>query len=249
MTRLTPWGLVHHVPVFISKHRHHNIDYNGERNNKYDNNHDDESLVGLEDSNKKGFSKTILVPWFFRSRMRGVSKTYTATDVKEAIMTKMVVRSKLQDQQQLTKVDSSEQHLLNTTASKRATNTSPSSNEIILNNYDQKYATSSIPLSPQQLNAETLYRAPPQIPTGVAPPLPTHYHFPGSSRSDNDITSVNMNETLHQEPERSNELDARTTELSNRIEELEIILSEYFINTAYLDQLRSRKNTTLSPSN
>lgn len=47
--------------------------------------------------------------------------------------------------------------------------------------------------------------------------------------------------------EELDELKKETIKLSNRMREMEFILSEYFIDTKYLDQLHSRKKLALSP--
>lgn len=251
MTRLTPWGLVHHIPVLLSKNRRHDIDGNDlERSNMYNTRGDEASTSDLssDDENKniakksKGFPNNILIPWFFRSRTRDTNKTYTPTDIKEAILTKMIVRNKLQDQHQLNKMDTPEQYLLTTTASKRPSTSDSPSNELIADTFDHKFATNG---------AETIYRAS-QLSADGAPSLPPQYNTPTGS-SDNDITpvnSVNIGAVRQRQQGRPStiQLDTRTTELSTRVEELELILSEYFINTGYLDQLRSRKGTILSPS-
>lgn len=200
MTRLTPWGLVHHIPVFISKRRHPDLI-----------NPETESMASQ--SKKK---KNVLIPWFFRSRnnRRDNEKIYTSTDVKEAIMTKMLVRNKLEEPGKLSRVDTSELMLLN---SNKKSPTTP------LTNYNN-----------------VLYRAP-QIPSNSAtpPPLPPRHSASGSSMSD-DIVNIPINDGHPSSNDRA------TIELMNRVEELEIILSEYFINTDYLDQLRNRRNNLSS---
>lgn len=208
MTRLTPWGLVHHIPVFFSKHRHSDL-----------NNSDDEESINSGTSSeikakkaKKKLSTTILIPWFFRSRIRGAEKTYTPNDIKESIMTNMIARSQLEEQKgNLNRVDTSELQLLNSSKS---------------------------PSTPPPPTGNVYYRAP-------APPLPPHYTTGSSSGStvSEDIVSIPINDNTATQQATS---DERTVELSNRVEELEIILSEYFINTAYLDQLRNRQTGGLS---
>ncbi|CAO3634990.1 unnamed protein product [Mucor hiemalis] len=208
MTRLTPWGLVHHIPVFFSRHRHADL-----------NNSDDEESINSGTSSeikakkaKKKISSTILIPWFFRSRIRGAEKTYTPNDIKESIMTNMIVRSQLEEQKgNLNRVDTSELQLLNSSKS---------------------------PSTPPPPTGNVYYRAP-------APPLPPHYTTGSSSGStvSEEIVSIPLNDNTATQQAAS---DERTVELSNRVEELEIILSEYFINTAYLDQLRNRQNGGLS---
>lgn len=208
MTRLTPWGLVHHIPVFFSKHRHSDP-----------NNSDDEESINSGTSSeikakkeKKKLSTTISIPWFFRSRIRGAEKTYTPNDIKEPIITNMIARSQLEEQKgNLDRVDTSELQLLNSSKS---------------------------PSTPSPPTGKVYYRAP-------APPLPPHYTTGSSSGStaSEDIVSIPINDNTAMQQATS---DERTMELSNRVEELEIILSEYFINTVYLDQLRNRPTGGLS---
>ncbi len=203
MTRLTPWGLVHHVPVFFSKRRHQEF------------NHYPDNEAHTIDSNKKKTS--ILIPWFFRSRVRGSDKTYTPTDAKEAIMTKMIVRSKLEEQGNLSRIETSELQLLN--------------------------CNRKSPITPLTSTPNNLLYLAPQIPSNSAMPPPLlPRHSTGNSSSSDEVTSIPMNDTYYQQTN-----DERTIELMNRVEELEIILSEYFINTDYLDELRSRRNA-LSPA-
>ncbi|KAI7895870.1 uncharacterized protein EV154DRAFT_412559 [Mucor mucedo] len=202
MTRLTPWGLVHHIPVFISKHRNHDM-----MNKKFIQEEgmyqqDQDTHTSKSDAKKKGFSTSVLIPWFFRSsKLRNSNDSFTSADVKEAIMTQMI------------------------------------------NEDDKQY--NDIPLSPlpRHGTAEIMYQSP-QLPL-QPPALPPHYNTAsGSTSRSDDATQVNQGALLQKQ--QANPWEERTTELSNRVEELEIILSEYFINTAYLDQLRARKSSILS---
>ncbi|KAG2201017.1 hypothetical protein INT47_006561 [Mucor saturninus] len=243
MTRLTPWGLVHHIPVFISKHRNHDM-----MNKKFIQEEgmyqqDQDTHTSKSDAKKKGFSTSVLIPWFFRSsKLRNSNDSFTSADVKEAIMTQMIVRNAtmVPDQtQKLSRVDSTELHLLDT--DKRTSSGTQGGQQ--QNEDDKQY--NDIPLSPlpRHGTAEIMYQSP-QLPL-QPPALPPHYNTASgsTSRSDN-ATQVNQGALLQKQ--QADPWEERTTELSNRVEELEIILSEYFINTAYLDQLRARKSSILS---
>lgn len=251
MTRLTPWGLVHHIPVFISKHSHHNKNSQQEPMFNYNFNHGHRRKSDEENGNgatkkKKNFSDK-LVPWFFRSRLKKSDESITSADVKEVIMTKMIVRSKMQEQEQiqgegkLSRVDSTELRLLDSTRRPDlATNTSSYTN--IDDSYDKTLNKLS---SHQSGDSAEIYYQPPL--SSFPPALPPHANIAGSSRGDDTVAA--SNDALRREQVKTSVLEARTTELSNRVEELEIILSEYFINTTYLDQLRVRRNATIaSPS-
>lgn len=252
MTRLTPWGLVHHIPVFISRHRNHDlmnkkfIQEEGMYHNNQDiNNNNNNNNNNDNDSKKKGFSTSVLIPWFFRSKLRHSSDSFTSADVKEAIMTKMIVRNATlspDQMQKLTRVDSTELHLLDT--DKRTSSGTQGEQPTDYKQYND------IPLSPLPHNGTTeiMYQAP-QLPP-QPPMLPPHYNMASGSTSRNDdLNQVNPTTgALLQEQNNAAQWEAKTTELSNRVEELEIILSEYFINTAYLDQLRARKSSILSHS-
>lgn len=254
MTRLTPWGLVHHIPVFISKHRRHDNNINNQ--NSIYNSSQNGDLGGRTDEEggtikKKGsfYSKT-LIPWFFRSRLRKSDESFTTVDAKEAVMTKMIARSKMQEREQLPKlsrIDSTELQLLDTSRRPEPiTNSSSSTNIDRLgrnDSYEKALKKLSLSTRASADSADILYHAPTLA--NFPPALPPHSTAGGSRGEGNFMDS---NEATRREQLKTIALETRTTELANRVEELEIILSEYFINTAYLDQLRVRRNATVSPS-
>lgn len=254
MTRLTPWGLVHHIPVFISKHRRHDTNINNQ--DSLYNSSQNGDLGGRTDEEggtikKKGsfYSKT-LIPWFFRSRLRKSDESFTTVDAKEAVMTKMIARSKLQEREQLprsSRIDSTELQLLDPSRRPEPiTNSSSSTNIDRLGRNDSyEKALKKLSLSTQTSvdSTDILYVGPTLA--NFPPALPPHSTAGGSRGEGNFMDS---NEAMRREQLKTSALETRTTELANRVEELEIILSEYFINTAYLDQLRVRRNVTISPS-
>lgn len=245
MTRLTPWGLVHHIPVFISRHRKHdmmNKKFIQEENMYQQNEGPNRRAQDPNNTKKKGFSTSVLIPWFFRSSPGSRDKSFTPADVKEAIMTKMIARNATlspDQMQKLTRVDSTELCLLDT--DKRTSSGTQAGHSF----YDKQF--NDVPLLPLSHSGTTeiMYQSPQLSP--LPPALPPHYNTGSSSRSSSRGNGAQLNnDGLLQDQGKANQLEARTTELSNRVEELEIILSEYFINTAYLDELRARKNIMLS---
>ncbi|KAL9539164.1 hypothetical protein MBANPS3_010426 [Mucor bainieri] len=258
MTRLTPWGLVHHIPVFISKRKNHVKDglYVEEEGIYVQNNSNNTISAGQsrQDENnsskvvpkKNRLSTTVLIPWFFRSRIRG-DKTYTTQGRNDTFMRHMITRKEQEK-------DDKEIHQLETlNVGKGHVQDSPELR--LLNTKDRQRNSLSSSNSSNSMNEQYVH-----TPANASPPiLPPHYTMPtmpgaGASSSrqyNNDQSSYfdNMSSLLRLEQERSNVLEARSTELSNRVEELEVILSEYFINTDYLDQLRARKNSKLVPAN
>jgi hypothetical protein len=258
MTRLTPWGLVHHIPVFISKRKNHVKDGMYIEESGYDqtnNNTHSGQPIQSEDNNSKAapnkskLSSTILVPWFFRSRIRG-DKTYTTNGKNDTFMRNMITRKELEG-------DKKEAHQLETLKTgNHANDTSMYSPELrLLNSKDRRKNSLSSSNSSNSLNEQYVSTPIPQA-ANSPPVLPPHYTMPmagnsGSSSSHhyNNLSSLdNISNLLRFEQERSSALEVRSTELSNRVEELEVILSEYFINTDYLDQLRARRNSKLIPA-
>lgn len=211
MTRLTPWGMVHHIPVFFNKHAHYNIKANRQDDEIEITTPDDEGF----DRSEKGsiakrksteYSNVESVPWFFRSNALS-----TADDIKTG------VTRKSQDKER-SKVDPTELHLLDNKT----------------DSYGKKYGQ----------NSEVQYRER-QSPT--SPRLPSYYNSVGnSSGTDCELLLARVNEALQREQDRSNVLQERTTSLSDRVVELEFILTEYFIDTNYMDKLRFRKSKALS---
>lgn len=257
MTRLTPWGLVHHIPVFISKRKNHVKDEMYIEEAGYDqtnNNTHSGQPIQSEDNNSKNMPKksklssTILVPWFFRSRIKG-DKTYTTNGRNDTFMRHMIARKELGDEKEV--------HQLETLKTENHAN-QPSmySPELrLLNSKDRQRNSLSSSNSSNSLNEQ--YVSTPISQAANSPPvLPPHYTMPmagnndsSSSRHNNNNSSLdNISNLLRLEQERSSVLEVRSTELSNRVEELEVILSEYFINTDYLDQLRARRNSKLVPA-
>ncbi|CAO3625896.1 unnamed protein product [Mucor fragilis] len=253
MTRLTPWGLVHHIPVFISNRKNHTKDgiYVEEQGVYAQNNsnsavkqptqqEDDSKVV----HKKNRLSTTVLIPWFFRSRIRG-DKTYTIQGRNDTFMRHMITRKEQEK-------DDKEIHQLETlNVAKSRVYDSPELR--LLNTKDRQRNSLSSSNSSNSLNEQYVH-----TPANPSPPiLPPHYTMPmmsgdgpSSSRHYNDQSHLDsIFNLLRMEQERSSVLEQRSTELSNRVEELEVILSEYFINTDYLDQLRARKNSKLVPAN
>ncbi|KAI8083889.1 hypothetical protein BDF21DRAFT_416833 [Thamnidium elegans] len=256
MTRLTPWGLVHHIPVFISKHRRHDTDvnnqdsiYNSSQNGYLGGRTDEE---GGTIKKKKSFYSNTLVPWFFRSRLRKSDESFTTVDAKEAIMTKMIARSKMQDREQLprlSRIDSTELQLLDSVRRPELpiTNSSSFTNIEGLgthDSYDKALKKLSLSTQVSADSTDILYQTPTLA--NFPPALPPHGTTAGGSRGEGNF--MDSNEAMRREQLKTIALETRTSELANRVEELEIILSEYFINTAYLDQLRVRRNATVTPS-
>lgn len=258
MTRLTPWGLVHHIPVFISNRKNHAKDGMYIEEGGYDqtnnNAHPGQSIQSEDNDNKvvpnkSKLSSTVLVPWFFRSRVRG-DKTYTTNGRNDTFMRHMITRKELEG-------DEKEVHQLETLkAGNHANKPSMYSPELrLLNSKDRRKNSLTSSNSSNSLNEQYVSTPTPQA-ANLPPVLPPHYTMPmvengGSSSShyyNNNSNIDNISNLLRLEQERSSVLEVRSTELSNRVEELEVILSEYFINTNYLDQLRARRNSKLVPA-
>ncbi|KAI7887985.1 uncharacterized protein EV154DRAFT_519251 [Mucor mucedo] len=75
--------------------------------------------------------------------------------------------------------------------------------------------------------------------TGLLPPQTDNKGEESSTPFQEDHKTASQ-----QESDEVNKLKRETLVLSQRMEELEFMLSEYFINTKYLDQLRNRKTTS-----
>ncbi|KAI8085952.1 uncharacterized protein B0P05DRAFT_534348 [Gilbertella persicaria] len=239
MSRLTPWGLAHHIPAYVSRKKHHVDDdlYIDERNIHYHNNSSKTACPReeqLEDGNQKSQvnrkDSTILVPWFFRASLNG-NKTFTAKNNDDSFIRKMVDHQKdegykedahqLNELVQTTKIDSK---------------VPLSSPELYLLDSNDKADISSHPSLMENTNMS------PRTLLGH-----TESDHLGSSSYVNDFnitfspaaTDADKQEALMQILRREQE---RSDSLTTRVEELEIILSEYFINTYYLDQIRNRKH-------
>ncbi|KAK4515817.1 uncharacterized protein ATC70_010772 [Mucor velutinosus] len=252
MTRLTPWGLVHHIPVFISNRKNHVKDgMYAEEEGVYAHNsnnattgqpmqHENDSKAVQK---KNRLSTTVLIPWFFRSRLRG-DKTYTTQGRNDTFMRHMITRKEQEK-------DDKENHQMESlNVGKSHVQDSPELR--LLDTKDRQRNSLSSSNSSNSLNEQYVH-----TPANPSPPiLSPHYTMPmmpgdgsSSSRQYNDQSHLeSISSLLRLEQERSVKLEERSTELSNRVEELEVILSEYFINTDYLDQLRARKNSKLVPA-
>ncbi|GAA5799776.1 hypothetical protein HPULCUR_005194 [Helicostylum pulchrum] len=201
---------------------------------------------------KKSFYSNTLVPWFFRSRLRKSDESFTTVDAKEAVMTKMIARSKMQEREQLprlSRIDSTELQLLDSVnrrpEQQHITNSSSFINIEGLgtnDSYDKALKKLSLSTQASTDSTDMLYHGPTLA--NFPPALPPHSTAAGGSRGEGNF--MESNEAIRREQIKSTALETRTTELANRVEELETILSEYFINTAYLDQLRVRRNATPS---
>ncbi|CAO3662712.1 unnamed protein product [Rhizopus stolonifer] len=173
MTRLTPWGLVHHIPVFISKTRHKN---------------DDKNEVSDDEVNKT--PNNVVVPWFFRSNPRKESVDGSGGRGSMGI--------------------------------KETTTKTRSSSDIPLNdrNVMEEYLFSDDSLSDKLVS-------------------PVNPLSPGGSPQNSNQTLAKMHkvlDTLKRE-------QVKNDELNSRVQELEVILAEYFIDTSYVDALRGRRKS------
>jgi hypothetical protein len=233
MTRLTPWGLVHHVPEFLNRKKRNKKDT--EATAGFSPSTDDVAAETPKVAKKRSFS---LVPWFFSSKSIE-NNTFTSHDRNESFMRKMVAKNtKAANDNQMpmeilnkTETETSERGLLNAIDTKGTSNGSDDAGDAFITD-ERQYANIGSPL-PQSYQSSS------------SPPiLPPHYATPFNGPTDLNTLSA----MLAREQARSTNLESRSMELSNRVEELEVILSEYFINTVYLDQLRSRKKAKLIPA-
>ncbi|CEP07284.1 hypothetical protein [Parasitella parasitica] len=239
MTRLTPWGLVHHIPVFISKRKNHVKDDMYMEEGGYDTAHGKRQQEDCGNTKvvpkKSKLSSTILIPWFFRSRIRG-DKTYTTHSRNDSFMRHMIIKKELEG-------DEKDVNQLEVLKVARQANHSP---ELGLLNAKDRQRSSLSSSNGSESSTEQYGSTPPLLPPNYTMPTAG-----GSSSRQDDHDSVSLDsisELLRLEQKRSTMLEERSKELSNRVEELEVILSEYFINTDYLDQLRARKNSKLVPA-
>ncbi|KAI9480529.1 MAG: hypothetical protein EXX96DRAFT_479993, partial [Benjaminiella poitrasii] len=196
MSRLTPWGIVHHIPTYFSKHKSHYIE-----NNTNDEATGQGSEHAISDQNNNKY--TIYVPWFFRTHLNG-KKTHTVRKNGDTFIRKMMARKSSDDNIQ-------EKFPLDRTS------TLSDDNESV------DYMLSS------QSKAGNHNTSSPSLPPNTTSPLGIYHD------------SVSIINALHEEQKKS-------SELANRVDELEVILREYFINTTYLDEIRSRRNVTLLPT-
>lgn len=185
---------------------------------------------------KRGYT---LIPWFF-SRKLIENDTFTSHDQNESFMHKMVTTAV--DDNVVDKIPMETMNNPETPVSERGlldpVDTKRTSNGSDMSEYSSPYEKQHI-----NTTGESSLQPYPSSSASSAPPmLPSHY----VSLSDNNPADLNtISDMLHREKERSSNLEARSIQLSDRVEELEVILSEYFINVGYLDQLRSRKKAKL----
>ncbi|OBZ85681.1 hypothetical protein A0J61_06268 [Choanephora cucurbitarum] len=214
MSRLTPWGLVHHIPTYISRKKHH-ADSDLYMNEEEMAHHNSSS------EHTKERKSSLLVPWFFRDTLNG-SKTYTSGERSDTFIRKMVDTTKpktdetiheMKNIDQITKIDS------------QVPLYSPEVNLL-----DTSHSNSFLSSAPDAV----LFPSRPQIESHSDSAKTINL----SSMDQVDSNMQMVIDLLHQEQQKSNSLN-------NRVEELEIILSKYFINTYYLDQIRSRKKSEL----
>jgi hypothetical protein len=243
MTRLTPWGLVHHVPEFINRTKRYNKKEDTEVTAGFSLSIDEfygNAAAANESTRAKKKRSFTLIPWFF-SRKSIENNTFTSHDRNESFMRKMVAKKTIVDDDDVDKMPMETLNEMDTQGSERR----------LLN--DKKRTSgesdmSDISITDKRQNTNIPIASPLSQPYGSSsaslppPMLPPHYVTPPFNGNAADLDML-----LRREQERSSNLEARSTELSNRVEELEVILSEYFINTAYLDQLRSRKKAKLIP--
>ncbi|KAG1054362.1 hypothetical protein G6F43_003616 [Rhizopus delemar] len=187
MTRLTPWGLVHHIPVFISKRKHKKEDLQAEglflQNQQ--------AVEALKTNNDASS-----VPWFFRNKaddsdhMKGRSQSFVKRKEEEI---KELEMNPIDEALFASDIPLNQQHM---SSSRSKTDEDPLS--------DKAKAASPYPSSPVG-----------NLPHSVLESLQA------------------VQEILRKEQTKSDELNSR-------IEELEVILAEYFIDTSYVDQIRGK---------
>ncbi|KAI8888748.1 hypothetical protein K501DRAFT_209557 [Backusella circina FSU 941] len=282
MTRLTPWGLVHHIPVFISNHRHYKkddkvytdamiLESKHEKNKNDDIESNDSGLMdefNNESSQKKKKSNlsTKLIPWFFRSNIKGKA---ISTDPNTSILERMM--SLRRDGELESTIDLARRTSFQTDNDSRTqlphASTAPGSkpteeelnelsatSDFFLNNSTQNRQSTSYmkktPASPKAVTSPTALffnnrnsesNKPPFSPTitkraslsSDIMPYDQEQQFDQLPNITQDSVSV-LTEVVKQEKEKNKEL-------ATRVDELEVILSQYFINTAYLDQLRTKR--------
>lgn len=225
MTRMTPWGLVHHIPVYISKKKH---------SDKYIEDgefmsHEQQGLTAhqntVSNSNNKNNQFTRMIPWFFRQPLNG-QKTFTPNGQNDSFFRRVITPLNKSEEDlkiQMEKVLSVQQPALTTQDSR-------STSELQLLN---------LPTGFYQPNLSDMSSPTPHQYTPSPPQLPQHDITPLNPPSNNQDLFM----LLSLEKRRSDKLEERSNELSIRVKELETILSEYFIDTAYIDSLRHRKKS------
>lgn len=279
MTRLTPWGLVHHIPVFISNRRHHKRDDkafmdamvldSGHEKNKNNDIESNDSVLMDEFNNesaqkkKKGNLSTKLIPWFFRSNLNAKAVT---TDPNTSILERMLSLKKVSDQDSRTELGRRESYHIDNDSRTQLPHASETpgihhtqddlnelstTSDFLLNNEAQnRQSTSSMkktPASPRVVTSPTALffnnnngsNRPPFSPTitkrhSISSDIMLYDQQEQHLQNPTQDSVTILTEVIKQEKEKSKEL-------ATRVDELEIILSQYFINTAYLDQLRTKR--------
>ncbi|KAL0089235.1 hypothetical protein F4703DRAFT_1840056 [Phycomyces blakesleeanus] len=186
MTRLTPWGLVHHIPVMMSRGK--------ERIRRKSHPADEEHQLYENDMKSH-------LPWFMRKHLFKDSDSSSDESQDDIELKNQSSHIETTHPHHTIKDSDSEQFLLN-------------SNSHNVESRERDIGAFSMAGS-------------------VVIPL---------SDKDNDIDRSNYN---HKVEELNEHWQQRCQELDYRVEELEMILSEYFLNTEYLDQIRqkNRANT------
>ncbi|PHZ11439.1 uncharacterized protein RHIMIDRAFT_257644 [Rhizopus microsporus ATCC 52813] len=207
MTRLTPWGLVHHVPVMINNRK--------QKKGKQDNTEMYMSGQEAEDNKYTTYasSTSSILPWFFRSGER--SKT--------------MIRKQRRESDSTTGSDKGAAEL-------REFNRTPIQENVFVPDssiHDQNTNSTSF---------EAL----------MADPFGKSNESPKVSRDPFSLPSLNDKTTDYQKTTTPVSADIqaiydmlrkernKNSELSSRVEELEVILAEYFIDTSYVDKLRGK---------
>ncbi|KAI7906459.1 uncharacterized protein BX663DRAFT_496491 [Cokeromyces recurvatus] len=215
MTRLTPWGLVHHIPALISNKNQQHMDTTDEESNIDKSNQDTQQA-----SHVKKNKRTITIPWFFRRHINE-NKTFTFHKHGDAFIKKMMIQQR----------GTEERHSLDN-----------------LKKDGSKYSP-EISLLHAKKDSDILSDASSRS-DKIEECRPSKFNKVTSSVSTSFNTNQDPAEIINQlyiQKDKSSRLEAISNELSNRVEELEIILKEYFINTTYLDQIRRR--TSILPVN
>ncbi|KAI9028969.1 hypothetical protein CLU79DRAFT_736974 [Phycomyces nitens] len=175
MTRLTPWGLVHHIPVMMSR---------GKEHIRRKSHPDDQDLYETNDDNKNMKSR---LPWFLRKHL---FKDLASSDAQS-----------LRD----IELKSSSKHIEN--VDHNTSNNDNDSEHFLLDR-----------------------------------PLSESYERDIGAFSMKDSVVIPIGDNKFQEL--SEYWEKRAQELDYRVEELEMILREYFLNTEYLDQIRQKSRST-----
>ncbi|KAG1450796.1 hypothetical protein G6F56_008248 [Rhizopus delemar] len=214
MTRLTPWGLVHHVPVFISKRKH--------KKEKYE----DEMFMQNQPA---AASSAVSVPWFFNNKQNKISKTDTIAQRKDSLSTAALTKEN-------SRMKSFDKSPIEESFFTDSIQLQQSSHNVFEPLFDDKSKSSPYPRSPLTTDPFTL--SPLNNDTTV-PKAAAAAAAAAAAEYPTDVVQ-NVHNMLLKE-------HARNNELSSRVEELEVILAEYFIDTSYVDQLRGRRKSFDGP--